>query len=105
MGNNSVNRRQALSAALIAGPAAMLANTPQGDRPRAAAKPIKVTGIEVLHLEKALKERFWMANAPIGGYQPTASRLILKLHTEPASPAKAKARAAPTCFARVLARS
>jgi L-alanine-DL-glutamate epimerase-like enolase superfamily enzyme len=82
MGNNSVNRRQALSAALIAGPAAMLANTPQGDRPRSAAKPIKVTGIEVLHLEKTLKDRFWMANAPIGGFQPRASRLILKLHTD-----------------------
>jgi L-alanine-DL-glutamate epimerase-like enolase superfamily enzyme len=82
MENNLINRRQALSAALIAGPAAMLANTPQGDRPRAAAKPIKVTGIEVLHLEKPLKERFWMANAPIGGYQPKASRLILKLHTD-----------------------
>jgi len=77
-----MTRRQALAATLIAGPAAMLANTPQGDRPRAAAKPIKVTGIEVLHLEKALKERFWMANAPIGGNQPKASRLILKLHTD-----------------------
>jgi len=82
MENSLINRRQALSAALIAGPAVMLANTPQGDRPRAAAKPIKVTGIEVLHLEKPLKERFWMANAPIGGYQPKASRLILKLHTD-----------------------
>jgi L-alanine-DL-glutamate epimerase-like enolase superfamily enzyme len=82
MESSLMNRRQALSAALIAGPAAMLANTPQGDRPRAAAKPIKVTGVEVLHLEKALKERFWMANAPIGGYQPKASRLILKLHTD-----------------------
>jgi len=82
MEDNLLNRRHALSMALIAGPAAMLANTPQGDRPRTAAKPIKVTGIEVLHLEKALKERFWMANAPIGGYQPKASRLILKLHTD-----------------------
>src|SRR5205809_2847579 len=82
MENSLMTRRQALAATLIAGPAAMLANTPQGDRPRAAAKPIKVTGIEVLHLEKALKERFWMANAPIGGYQPRASRLILKLHTD-----------------------
>lgn len=82
MENSLINRREALSAALIAGPAAMLANTPQGDRPRAAAKPIKVTGIEILHLEKPLKERFWMANAPIGGYQPKASRLILKLHTD-----------------------
>ena len=43
---------------------------------------MKITGIEVLHLEKPLKERFWMANAPIGGYQPKASRLILKLHTD-----------------------
>jgi L-alanine-DL-glutamate epimerase-like enolase superfamily enzyme len=77
-----MNRRQALSAALIAGPAVVLANTPQGDRPRNAAKPVKVTGIEVLHLEKPLKERFWMANAPIGGYQPKASRLILKLRTD-----------------------
>jgi L-alanine-DL-glutamate epimerase-like enolase superfamily enzyme len=77
-----MNRRQALSATLIAGPVALLANTPQGDRPRTAAKPIKVTGIEVLYLEKPLKERFWMANAPIGGFQPKASRLILKLHTD-----------------------
>lgn len=80
--NSLMNRRQAFSTALIAGPAAMLANTPQGDRPRTAAKPIKITGIEVLHLEKALKERFWMANAPIGGNEPKASRLIVKVHTD-----------------------
>src|SRR5207245_10422448 len=61
-------------------PAALAANPPQGDRQR--AKPIKVTGVEVLYLEKPLKERFWMANAPIGGYQPRASRLIVTLHTD-----------------------
>lgn len=77
-----MNRRQALSTALLAGPAAALANTPQGDRARTAAKPSRVTGVEVLYLEKALKERFWMANAPIGGYQPKASRLIVRLHTD-----------------------
>lgn len=60
----------------------MLANTPQSDRPRGQAKPAKVSGIEVLYLETPLKERFWMANAPIGGVHPKASRLIVKLHTD-----------------------
>ena len=77
-----MNRRQALSTALLAAPAAVLANTPQSDRPHALAKPAKVTGLEVLYLEKPLKERFWMANAPIGGYHPRASRLIVRLHTD-----------------------
>jgi len=77
-----MNRRQALSTALLAGPAAALANTPQGDRAHTAAKPSRVTGVEVLYLEKPLKERFWMANAPIGGYQPKASRLIVRLRTD-----------------------
>ena len=62
-------------------PSALLANTPQGDRPR-GTKPAKITGIEVLQLQKPLKERFWMANAPIGGYQPKASRLIVTMHTD-----------------------
>jgi len=77
-----MNRRQALTTTLIAGPAALLANTPQGDRPRGPARPAKVTSVEVLSLEKPLKERFWMANAPIGGYEPRASRLIVRLHTD-----------------------
>jgi L-alanine-DL-glutamate epimerase-like enolase superfamily enzyme len=77
-----MNRRQMLSTALLAGPAAALANTPQGDRPRTVAMPTKVTRVEVLYLEKPLKERFWMANAPIGGYEPTASRLIVRLYTD-----------------------
>jgi len=77
-----MNRRQALSTAFLAAPAAALANTPQGDRPCAATKPTRVTGVEVLYLEKALKERFWMANAPIGGFEPKASRLIVRLHTD-----------------------
>jgi L-alanine-DL-glutamate epimerase-like enolase superfamily enzyme len=77
-----MNRRQALTTTLIAGPAVLLANTPQGDRPRGASRPIKVTSVEVLSLEKPLKERFWMANAPIGGYEPRALRLIVRLHTD-----------------------
>src|SRR5579864_5945347 len=75
-----MNRRQFVSTALLGAPAALVANPQQGDRQR--AKPIKVTGVEVLHLEKPLKDRFWMANAPIGGYQPRPSRLIVTLHTD-----------------------
>jgi len=77
----SMTRRNVLTAAALAAPAAV-ANTPQGDRPRGLAKPSKVTRVEVTLLQKALQERFWMANSPIGGYQPRASRLILKLHTD-----------------------
>ena len=75
-----ITRRNLLTSAAAA-PAALLANTPQGDRPR-GSKASKITGIEVLHLQKPLKERFWMANAPIGGYQPRASRLIVTLRTD-----------------------
>lgn len=77
-----MNRRQALSIALWSSPAAALANRPAADRPRAQAKPSKITGIEVLHLEKPLKERFWMANSPIGGVHPRATRLMVTLHTD-----------------------
>ena len=82
MENKRMNRRQALSHAFLAGPAAVLVNAAPADRPRPTAQPIKVTAVEVLHLEKPLKERFWMANAPIGGYEPKASRLIVRLHTD-----------------------
>src|SRR5260370_34876267 len=68
--------------AVLASPVALLADTPAGDRPRGATKPVKITKVEVLHLEKPLKERFWMANAPIGGYKPKASRLIVTVHTD-----------------------
>src|SRR5579862_1688588 len=68
--NLPMNRRRVLTQAFLAGPAAILANAAQADRPQPLQKPSKVTGIEVLYLEKPLKERFWMANAPIGGYQP-----------------------------------
>ncbi len=78
---NNFTRRHALLAAAAA-PAAALAGTPPGDRPRSLAKPSKITGVEVLLLEKPLKERFWMSNAPIGGMHPKASRLILKVHTD-----------------------
>ena len=78
-----MTRRNLLkTAAMAATPAAMMADTPAGDRPRGLSKPVKITKVEVLHLEKPLKERFWMANSPIGGYQPKASRLIVTVHTD-----------------------
>src|ERR1044071_8288064 len=75
-----MNRRQVLKSALI--PAALAVDVPGQDRPRGGTKTGKISKIEVLHLEKPLKERFWMANSPIGGYQPKASRLIVTVHTE-----------------------
>ncbi len=77
-----MNRRTAIAAALLGTPAAMLANRPQSERPHDQARPIKISRIEATLLQKPLKERFWMANSPIGGYQPKASRLILKMHTD-----------------------
>jgi L-alanine-DL-glutamate epimerase-like enolase superfamily enzyme len=77
-----MTRRNILKTALLGTPAALLADTPPGDRPRGATKPIKITKLEVLRLEKPLKERFWMANSPIGGYQPKATRLIVTVHTD-----------------------
>ena len=79
-----MTRRNLISAAALAAPAAVnaLANVPQGDRPRGQTKPIKITGIEATLLEKPMKERFWMAMNPIGGYNPRATRLIVKLRTD-----------------------
>ena len=77
-----MTRRSILKAALLATPAGLIADTPADDRPRGLNKPVKITKVEALHLEKPLKERFWMANSPIGGYQPKASRLIVTIHTD-----------------------
>src|SRR5579872_3551810 len=77
-----MTRRNALRTGLWAAPAALLADMPQSDRPAPSARALKITRVEVLHLEKPLKERFWMANSPIGGYQPKATRLIVTLHTD-----------------------
>ena len=77
-----MTRRSILKSALLGTPAGLLADTPADDRPSGLAKSIKITKVEALHLEKPLKERFWMANSPIGGYQPKASRLIVTLHTD-----------------------
>jgi L-alanine-DL-glutamate epimerase-like enolase superfamily enzyme len=77
-----MNRRNLLRTTLAGAPAALFADTPDADRPGRAAKPVKITRLEVLHLEKPLKERFWMANAPIGGYEPKATRLIVTIHTD-----------------------
>lgn len=68
--------------ALLGAPAAALADTPAADRPRGASRPAKIAKVEVVYLEKPLTDRFWMANSPIGGYKPKASRLIVTLHTD-----------------------
>ena len=76
-----MTRRKVLQSALIGIPAAAMADVPQTDR-RAEAKAGKISKVEVLSLEKPLNERFWMANSPIGGYKPKASRLIVTIHTD-----------------------
>lgn len=77
-----MTRRDILASTLLGAPAALLADRPQSDRPTGQTKPLKITGVEVMLLQKPLKERFWMANSPIGGYHPKASRLIVKVHTD-----------------------
>jgi L-alanine-DL-glutamate epimerase-like enolase superfamily enzyme len=77
-----MTRRKLLQSVTLATPAALLADTPQADRPLAQTRPVKITKVEALYLEKPLKERFWMANSPIGGFQPKATRLIVTLHTD-----------------------
>src|SRR5215831_21280519 len=76
-----MTRRKVLQCAAAA-PAALLADSPQSDRPSGMSKLVKITKLEVLYLEKQLKDRFWMANSPIGGFQPKASRLIVTVHTD-----------------------
>src|SRR5215831_15423659 len=77
-----MTRRHALQSALAAIPVALVTDIEAADRPAGAAKAGKISKVEVLVLEKPLKERFWMANSPIGGYQPKASRLIVTIHTD-----------------------
>src|SRR5215472_6555185 len=77
-----MTRRHALQSALAAIPVALVTDIEAADRPAGAAKAGKIAKVEVLALEKPLKERFWMANSPIGGFQPKASRLIVTIHTD-----------------------
>lgn len=77
-----MTRRDALVSTLFAAPVSLLADRPQSDRPTGHTKPLKITRLEVTLLQKPLQERFWMANSPIGGYHPKASRLIVKVHTD-----------------------
>src|SRR5215467_9897604 len=77
-----MTRRHTLQSALAAIPVALVTDIEAADRPAGAAKAGKISKVEVLVLEKPLRERFWMANSPIGGYQPKASRLIVTLHTD-----------------------
>ena len=47
-----------------------------------AIKKLKITKIEAIYLKKPLKERYWTALVPIGGYDPHAKRLIVKVYTD-----------------------
>ena len=51
-------------------------STPRG------IKKLKIKKIEAVFLTKPLKERFWMALSPIGGYSPKATRIIVYVHTD-----------------------
>lgn len=77
-----MDRRKFMSALTVAAPANLLANLPQSDRTKPAGMPKRITRVEALYLEKPLKERFWMSVFPIGGMNPMASRLILKIYTD-----------------------
>ena len=74
-------RRRSFFAALP-GAAALYANQPRSDRPCSSGLPRKIAKVEAFYLEKPLKERFWMSISPIGGFQPKATRFILKIHTD-----------------------
>ncbi len=50
--------------------------------PPAGVRKLRITKVEATYLVKPLKERFWMSLAPIGGYEPKATRLILYVHTD-----------------------
>jgi L-alanine-DL-glutamate epimerase-like enolase superfamily enzyme len=77
-----LNRRNLMATLVLTGPVQLLANLPRSDRTGLAGKPKKVTRVEAIHLQKPLKDRFWMAAAPIGGMKPMASRLIVKVYTD-----------------------
>jgi len=77
-----MHRRNFLSAIAATTPVELLANLPQSDRAKSAGMPKRITRVEALHLQKPLNERFWMSIFPIGGMNPMASRLILKVHTD-----------------------
>jgi L-alanine-DL-glutamate epimerase-like enolase superfamily enzyme len=64
-----------------AAPAARPAWAPEPGSGESASGRARITAVEVLHLSKPLKERFWMSLTPIGGYKPTASRTIVRIHT------------------------
>src|SRR5215471_457913 len=75
-------RRRFFDSAVLALPAIILADSSQGDSADHPVRNAKVTHIEALLLQKPLADRFWMSISPIGGMNPVARRLILKLYTD-----------------------
>ncbi len=71
----------ATTAALLAPAAAMGAALNVPSTPK-AIKKLKITKVEVTYLKKPLKNRYWTATKSIGGFDPHAKRVIVKVHTD-----------------------
>lgn len=81
---DNISRRDFLGASAAGASLANHTTTPPVWAPgpgSGEAGKCRITGIEVFHLSKPLKERFWMSLSPIGGYKPTASRSIVRIRT------------------------
>ena len=71
----------ATTAALLAPAAVMGAALNVPSTPK-AIKKLKITKVEVTYLKKPLKNRYWTATKSIGGFDPHAKRVIVKVHTD-----------------------
>ncbi len=84
--NTKTTRRDFLTKSVMAG--ALLSPSAAGNAvlnvppTPTGIKKLKITKIESILLTKPLKERFWMALSPIGGYDPKATRVIVYVHTD-----------------------
>ncbi len=70
------------TAAALLSPAATMGGALNVPSTPTAIKKLKITKIEAIYLKKPLKERYWTALVPIGGYDPHAKRLIVKVYTD-----------------------
>ena len=83
---NKSTRRKFLftsaTAAAVLAPAAAMGSSLNVPSTPAGIKKQRITKIEAIYLTKPLKERFWTALSPIGGYNPEAKRVIVKVYTD-----------------------
>lgn len=86
LNHSTPSRRDFLAASAMAGsalaPLSALGGPFSVPSNPAGTKKMKITKIELIYLTKPLKERFWMALSPIGGINPTAERIIVKVYTD-----------------------